>query len=447
MKTKLDELASEICRATGVVGAQIALLAQGEVSCGGAGVVRIDTGVPVTPDTLFQIGSTTKVHTAALVMQLVDEGAIGLDVPVREQLPGFRLATEDATGSVTPRHLMSMSSGIDNGPYDCFGPGDDALAGYVAGLETLEPLFAPGRGYGYSNASTNVSGRLVEYVTGQTWEQALRERLLEPAGLADSTTSTENVIVRRHALGHALVDGEPVLVPTWSLPRSMGPAGSTLCSTAGDLVRLAAVFLSRGRPLRGDPVLTAGAVDQMQRPQVEVPGVLLANWWGLGPYGTQWSGGILVGHSGTNLSGSSYLLWSPEFQVAVATTVNTPAGGYPFAKAAFTELFGRHAGLEPPPRPVPQPDLAIDVERFVGVYEMSGTQLRVTAEGAGLALSLVAAGQASPPAPLVPLTPTTFLPTDPVVDGNRGWGLAFLGTEDGLATHLLNGFFCTRRIR
>src|SRR5207249_143291 len=154
-----------------------------------------------------------------------------LDTPVVEQLPGFSLGDGRATRTVTPRHLMSMSSGIDNGPYTDHGRGDDAVRRYVQSLAEIPVSFLPGQGFGYSNASTNVSGRLVEHVTGQTWDEVLRERLLEPAGLEHSATSAEDVIWRRHALGH--VGGpQPSVLPHWSLPRSMGPAGGTLCQTA-----------------------------------------------------------------------------------------------------------------------------------------------------------------------------------------------------------------------
>jgi CubicO group peptidase (beta-lactamase class C family) len=256
-----------------------------------------------------------------------------------------------------------------------------------------------------------------------------------------SASSAEEVIWRRHALGHQ-GGPEPALLKHWSLPRSMGPAGATLCQSAGDLARLGAVFLREGAGL-----LAPGTVKEMTSRQVEVPPTLLADWWGLGPYGKQWGGGIVVGHSGTNIAGSSYLLWAPEHDVAVATTVNCPGLGYPFAKRVFAELFGSLAGLTAPSAPEVAPDVDVPVDRLVGDYEMSGVRFEVTAGADGLVLAMHGTlGETTEPSPLLPLSRTTFLPTDPVVDGNRGWALAFLGPEDQPATHLLNGFFCTRRV-
>src|SRR5438093_11289235 len=101
----LDELTRELAGEVGVAGAQIAVLHQGTLRQGVAGIANLDTGVEVTNDTLFQIGSTAKAFTAALVMELVHEGRIGLDVPVVEQLPGFTLSNPNATRTVTPRPL------------------------------------------------------------------------------------------------------------------------------------------------------------------------------------------------------------------------------------------------------------------------------------------------------------------------------------------------------
>ena len=446
----LDGLAREAAAEFGIVGAQVSVLHEGRIAEGVAGITDIATGVAVTSDTLFQVGSTTKVLTAALVMSLVEEDRISLDVPVVEQLPGFALSDPRATATVTPRHLMSMSSGIDNGPYTDHGRGDDAVAKYVDALVELPQVFLPGEGYGYSNASTCVSGRLVEHVLGQTWDDALRERVLEPAGLGDSATLAEDIILRRFALGHEVNEaGKARRLEKWSSPRSKGPSGGTLCSTASDLVRFAHIFLRDGLALDGTRVLERGPVQAMQKREVPVPPTLLAEWWGLGPYGKVWDGVEVMGHSGTNLSGSSYLLWAAERDVAIATTVNTPGFGYPFAARLFRELFRETADISVPDRPEAPPDVAVDADRFVGTYAMHSAVLTVEANGNGLTIAgtgELLGPDELPPSPLIPLSPTTFLPTNPAIDGRRGWALAFLGPEDAPATHLVNGFFALRRI-
>jgi hypothetical protein len=182
-----------------------------------------------------------------------------------------------------------------------------------------------------------------------------------------------------------------------------------------------------------------------------VPATLIADWWGLGPYGKRWAGGDLIGHSGTNLGGSSYLLWSREHALAVATTVNTPPKGYPFADRAFRELFGTVAGIAPPAGPPRSDgDLPLRTHRFVGTYEMSEMSFTVTEADGSLLLS----GRCEHPGeewetsgtPLVPLTRTTFRTADANITGGRGWAMAFLGDDGEPATHLVNGFYALPRV-
>lgn len=450
MPVDLNELARELAAELNVAGAQVAVLQDGELSEGVAGVENVETGLPVVPETLMQIGSTTKMFTAALVMEHVAEGAIDLDVPVVEQLPGFALSDEHATRTVTPRHLMSMSSGMDNGPYTDYGRGDDALARYVEALAGEPHVFPPGQGYGYSNASTCVSGRLVEHVSGNTWDEELRRRILEPAGLDNSATSAEDIIHRRFALGHTQTpEGGLEAIHGWSLPRSTAPTGGTLCTTATDLVKFAHLFLHGGRSLPGEQVLSPETVAGMQTRTTEVPYTLMADWWGLGPSGRLWDGVALWGHSGTNLGGSSYLLWAPERKIAIATTVNTPRGGYPFARRVQEVLFEERAGIRVPPRPEPPGHVEIDADRLVGTYSMHGLDFFIAAKDGGLTIAAESVLPGVDPvieeSPLVALSPTSFLPTDSRIDGNRGYALAFVGAEDGPARHVVNGVFAMRR--
>ena len=117
-----------------VPGATLGIVHEGRVTVIGAGVLSKATGVEVTPESLFQIGSITKVWTATLVLQLVDEGRLDLDAPVADVLPGFRVADPDVTRRVTTRHLLTHTSGIDGDVFTDTGRGDDCIARYVDGL-------------------------------------------------------------------------------------------------------------------------------------------------------------------------------------------------------------------------------------------------------------------------------------------------------------------------
>src|SRR5262249_43460005 len=99
------------------------------------GVLNKDTGVEATNDSLFQIGSISKVWTATIVMQLVDEGLIDLDAPIVNVLPELRLSDPDVTKQVTMRHLLTHTSGIDGDVFTDTGSGDDCLEKYVGWVD------------------------------------------------------------------------------------------------------------------------------------------------------------------------------------------------------------------------------------------------------------------------------------------------------------------------
>src|SRR5262249_35979755 len=98
------------------------------------GVLNKETGVEATPDSVFQIGSMTKVWTTTVVMQLVDEGKLDLDAPIVDVLPELELSDAEVAQKVTMRHLLSHTSGIDGDVLTDTGRGDDCLDKYVASL-------------------------------------------------------------------------------------------------------------------------------------------------------------------------------------------------------------------------------------------------------------------------------------------------------------------------
>ncbi|GAA2855794.1 hypothetical protein GCM10010517_14020 [Streptosporangium fragile] len=434
----MDELLAEIAARLNVTGAQLAMIVDGRPVEAVAGVANTELGTPVTPDTLFQIGSTTKLHTAALVLGLADAGLVDLDRPVLDHLPELRLPGSEA---VTPRHLLSMTSGLDNGPYADTGRGDDCVARYAELLREIPPVFAPGTGFGYSNASTVVSGLLVERITGLTWDDALQKRLAGPAGLAHTVSLPEELPYHRLAAGH---DPGGKVVRPWVFSRGLGPSGSTLCSTAADLARFGQVMLEHGTAAGGARVLSREAVETMRTPHVEVEARWFAEQWCAGPYRKVWDGVAVYGHGGTNLGGSSTLVWIPERNATVAVTVNTPSRGYPFADAVLTAVCAEVLGLTVPVRSEPDPGLPVDAALYTGVYETCDTRYEVRERPGGIAVTARSGGE-SLTSDLLPLGDHRFWPADDRLGGMHRWDVAFVLGEDGRAVRFLNGAFAARR--
>ena len=135
--SKIDTLFQQAAVDSGAVGAQLSIIKSGEQFDFIYGIANAELNTPMTQDTIIQIGSVTKVFNAVVVMTMVEEGLLDLDTPVKRYIPEFTVADPMATRTLTLRHLISMSSGLDNGRYTNFGEGPDALGKYVTHLNTL----------------------------------------------------------------------------------------------------------------------------------------------------------------------------------------------------------------------------------------------------------------------------------------------------------------------
>ena len=140
IQRRLSECLADNAVLTEVPGAAAAIWIDDRLYEAATGVLSVDTRVPVTADSVFQIGSITKMLTATLVMQLVDQGLIDIDRPVVSYLPEFRVADAEATAMVTPRQLLSHMSGVEGDLFLDTGDDDSALQRYVAAGQSLTQI-------------------------------------------------------------------------------------------------------------------------------------------------------------------------------------------------------------------------------------------------------------------------------------------------------------------
>ena len=282
-----------------------------------SGVVSTRTGVAVTPNTVFQMGSISKVWTATLIMQLLEEGKLDLDAPIRKVLPDFAVADEAASTSITTRHLLTHTSGIDGDVFLDNGRGDDCLEHYVAELKSVVQIFPPGAGWSYCNTGFAIAGRIVEVLRGQTWDAVLRDRILEPLELRHTTTLPEETALHSTAVGHVDVAGKTEPTPHFLITRSMGPAG-LITSSAEDLLLFAQ------DSMRDDPVLlrrsTHLAMIEQHMPIGDVASAAdgMGTTWLL----DDWDGVPVHGHKGATLGQQAYLDVIPSCGVALVLMTN-----------------------------------------------------------------------------------------------------------------------------
>ncbi len=369
-----------------VPGAAVGIWADGQVVEVAAGTLSKATGVEATVDSLFQVGSITKVWTTTLLMQLVDEGALDLDAPVRRYLPDFGLADDGAAATITVRHLMCHTAGFEGDLFTDTGRGDDCVEKYVATLVDTVQLFPPGEMFSYNNAGFCVLGRIVEVLRGKPFDACMREHLFTPLGLTHAANGADEAILHRAAVGHIQLepDADPQPAPVWSLVRSNAPAGAALAMRPRDLLAFARMHMAGGTAADGTRVLSEASVTAMREAQVKLPRLgMMGDSWGLGWELFDWAGGPVIGHDGGTIGQGAFLRVVPGRNVAVTLMTN---GGNPFGP--YLEIFGRVlrelAGVEMPAMPKPPAEpAAVDVSRFLGTYASEVGELTVTRDGEG----------------------------------------------------------------
>ena len=391
-----------------VPGASLGILRLGregrpdEVIAAAYGYANFPAKIEATTDTLFQIGSMSKVWTATLAMQLVDEGKLDLDAPVAEVLPELRLADGEVAKTVTMRHLLAHISGIDGDVFTDTGRGDDCVEKYVALLSEQKQNHPLGATWSYCNAGFVLAGRVIEKITGLTWDGALREKIYAPLGLTHTVTLPEEALLFRTAAGHVDVSAEPVLAPVWQLPRSLGPAG-LINSTPADVLAFARMHLTGGLAADGTRVLSAASAAAMTEFQADVPDkYILGDSWGIGWIRFGWDGQRLVGHDGNTIGQAAFLRVLPEAGLAVTLLTN---GGNTrdLYEDLYREIFAELAGVDmPTPITPPAEPVDTDITPHLGNYERAGVLMEVLASTddiAGPALRTTLTG------PLAELTP------------------------------------------
>ncbi|MCB0105225.1 MAG: beta-lactamase family protein, partial [Caldilineaceae bacterium] len=170
----------ELMSATGVPGAAVGIIHNGQRHTAAAGITNHDHPLPVTADTLFQIGSITKTMTATVAMRFVEAGRLDLDTPIQPYLPQFQLQDETAATQATMRHLLTHMGGWVGDYFENTGTGDDALARYVAKMAALPQQVPLGTLWSYNNAGFSLAGHVLEAIADKPYETIVQEELFDP---------------------------------------------------------------------------------------------------------------------------------------------------------------------------------------------------------------------------------------------------------------------------
>lgn len=367
-----------------VPGVGLGILEDGAEHVAGFGVTNVDHPAPVAGETLFQNGSITKTLTALAAMRLVEAGTLELDAPVRTYLPDLRVADAAVAAAVTMRHLLTHTAGWE-GDYLIFtdrGRGDDALASFITQLADLPQLTPLGTVWAYNNAGFYLAGRVIEVLTGQTFEQALRELVLAPLGMHHAFFFPEEVMLHSFAVGHHEADGKPKVAAPWPIPRSANPAGG-ITSNPPDLLRYARFQLGDGTAADGTRLLTRESLDRLHTPvQAAGPGESIGLAWFIRDVG----GVRLLRHGGGTNGQIALLLCAPARDFALVLLTNSSRGGELIDHISDWALREYLGIVEPEPAPLALS--AAELAPFVGRYVSTLNLLELSLRDASLQLDV-----------------------------------------------------------
>jgi CubicO group peptidase (beta-lactamase class C family) len=410
-----QELAGALA-AGDVAGATLSILADDSIGTCAGGVLNADTQVEATPDSLFLIGSITKLFTGALVLGLVEEGLLALDDRVLELLPELGFADGPDPSGMTVRHLLNHTGGVESDHFEDFGRGDDAIERLVATMPRYPLQFTPGAYYAYSNAGFMILGRLVEVLLGMPFGQARRERVLDPLGCPSATSLAEEAILHRTAAGH-FPDSEGRLCRTavWGSSRASEPDGM-LCASSHEVLLLARSFM-RGLQGRDTDLLAPETVKRMVEDAVPIPAFVYHGYYtanGLAVKHIPARRGRLFGHDGAIMGQAGFMRFNPDLNAAAVLLTNSVTGAERTWKALLDGPLGELLGA-----PADDPRVASvgDVD-LVGSFERLNCTVDVVRDGDSLRLRmtlhgplLAESGGHNPYAdvPLVPVAPGAYL--------------------------------------
>jgi CubicO group peptidase (beta-lactamase class C family) len=349
----------DIVHRRAAVGLAVVVVRAGaDVVVTGHGLADIPADRPVTADTVFRIGSVTKLVTAVAVMQLAEEGRVDLDAPANEHLRAYRLVPRrPAWRQASLRHLLTHTAGIPDvrGVADLLAGDLTPSGGRPAQLSVkagtpmpslaeyyrkgLGVVVEPGTTFAYSNHGFTTLGQIVEDVSGMLLERYFRTRIFEPLGMADSSLVRSARVASRLATGYVMGRTGPKAVTDrdW-----IGAGGGGVYSTPRDMARFAAALLGGGANDHGAilrPTTLEVMFEHHYLPDPRLPGM------GLGFFRRDVAGRRVVGHEGILPGFDSGILLAPDDGVGVIAFTNGSPGAFAWIPVEVEGLLRQLLGI------------------------------------------------------------------------------------------------------
>jgi CubicO group peptidase (beta-lactamase class C family) len=334
---KLDAIIEPMLSAARIPGAAIAVVAGGKtVFAKGYGYRDLEAKLPVTPDTVYPIASTTKGINATLLGMLVDEGRLAWDTPVQNYLPRFRIGDALMSSQITVRDLLLMRTGLPRHDWIRI-ENPISRAELVDQLQYLELSAGFRERFQYNNLTMTTAGHIAEIVTGQSWEDLVQQRILAPLGMSNTgftVPTTDDVSLSYHENGR-----RELILTKRLLGDVIAPAGGSIHSTVLDMARWMLLNLHGGKATDRQ-LITRQTLAEIHSPQLVTStdqGAPTPNaTYGLGWFVDTYHGRVRVSHGGDLHDVNSNVMLFPEEGIGIVSFIN-------FGRPQVTSLINEYA--------------------------------------------------------------------------------------------------------
>ncbi|HEX5654955.1 MAG TPA: serine hydrolase, partial [Chitinophagaceae bacterium] len=303
----LDTFVLKILKDWKAPGVSIAVVEKGKVVyTGGFGYRDMDKKLPVTENTQYAIGSCTKAFTAALLGMLHADGKLDIDKPVRNYLPELKFQNEYTNAHATLRDMMCHRTGLPRHDFSWYASWASRKE-FLERIQHLEPSKELREQFQYNNFMFMAQGVVIEKITGKSWEENMKEKILVPLGMTNTNMSTLDMEKSAdHSLAFATIKDSAIKAIPYRNIDAMGPAGS-VNSSAKDMAKWLITWINNGK-YNGKQILppifrtqamtiqmaTGGGLPGAENPDVHLSGYGLG--WGIssyrGHYRVEHGGGI-----------------------------------------------------------------------------------------------------------------------------------------------------------
>ncbi len=345
--SKIDTYVADAMTRFSIPGVTIAIVQNGKIiHMNGFGVRELGKDNPVTPDTLFMIGSVPKSMTSMMIGTLIDEGLLTWDTPVVDILPAFKMTDPNSSRTVTFRDLLSMRSGLPNFDISLFIQPYSAQQ-IIESLTDIPVIGKPGETYAYSNQGYAAAGFIAAIAAGAhysdnlygTYNQLMQKRVFDPIGMKRTTFDfdagvNDSNVASPHSfdLSTGGFSSFPVELERGGF--SIIPAGGTTWSSAEDLARYLITQMNNGVSPDGKQVVSEQRLHDTWNPEIPTPN---NNHYALGwVVKPEYHGLKQLEYGGGNLGYTSFLSFLPEANLGVVVLTNRVAGD------AFTAAVTNH---------------------------------------------------------------------------------------------------------